>query len=415
MRHTALLARSLPRSPLNHAPPSARRTSSRSALPAFDASRRGAYPAAPRRAPAIRQAALPRFALADEVVDPSEAVATAPRAAMTPARVARAMRGRADSTQEVKVEDILLEVWTDPPPSRRVPAAQPTSSTRPASSAHRAPSSPSPSEQRAVDALLADPEPRVEMAPPPSAWAPPPMSASAWPSPARAFSTPPLPLPAHVDDEAPPPSIAPVTASVEIVSGARARELVAASSNASPSGSAGRILLVGLCLLLAGLAMGVAIAFAFPEGPLGRLLRAAPNGRAVAVATSAPPAVAPAAQPAPAMQPAPATPRAPAAAAPRAPVAAAPPAPVVTPQVPVAAPAPIAVPAPAAPAARSVPSGGVLVLPPNAAGHRVWIDRTVVDGSSRSIEVPCGPHKVKVGSHGHARRVVVPCGGTLTL
>ncbi|MCA9584378.1 MAG: hypothetical protein KC657_03375, partial [Myxococcales bacterium] len=129
---------------MNQAPPSARRTSSRSALPAFDAARRGCYPAAPRRAPAIRQAALPRFALADEVVDPSEVVATAPRAAMTPARVARAMRGRADSTQEVKVEDILLEVWAEPPPSRRVPAAQPAPSTRAAT--HRAPSSPSPSE-----------------------------------------------------------------------------------------------------------------------------------------------------------------------------------------------------------------------------------------------------------------------------
>ncbi|MCA9591554.1 MAG: hypothetical protein KC657_39935, partial [Myxococcales bacterium] len=219
------------------------------------------------------------------------------------------------------------------------------------------------------DALLAEPEPRAEIAPPPAAWAPAP-APPAWTAPAHAFSTPPLPLPPQVEDEAPPPSIAPVTASVEIVSGARARELVAASANASAPTSAGRVLLVGLCLLVAGLAMGVAIAFAFPDGPLGRLLHVVPRGGAVAAAASPPPVASPA------------------------PVA--------------ASPAPVA-------AARAVPSGGVLVLPPNAAGHRVWIDRTVVDGSSRTIEVPCGPHKVKIGSHGHARRVVIPCGGTLTL
>jgi hypothetical protein len=43
-------------------------------------------------------------------------------------------------------------------------------------------------------------------------------------------------------------------------------------------------------------------------------------------------------------------------------------------------------------------------------GHRVWIDSKIVGQSPASFSVACGPHAVRVGSHGATRHVEVPCG-----
>ena len=47
-------------------------------------------------------------------------------------------------------------------------------------------------------------------------------------------------------------------------------------------------------------------------------------------------------------------------------------------------------------------------------GHRVYVDgRLVGESGGRDIPLPCGPHKVKVGSQGTEKAVVLPCGGRL--
>lgn len=47
-------------------------------------------------------------------------------------------------------------------------------------------------------------------------------------------------------------------------------------------------------------------------------------------------------------------------------------------------------------------------------GHRVYVDgRLVGESGGRDITLPCGPHKVKVGSQGTEKAVVLPCGGRL--
>ena len=46
-------------------------------------------------------------------------------------------------------------------------------------------------------------------------------------------------------------------------------------------------------------------------------------------------------------------------------------------------------------------------------GHRVYVDGRLVGESGRDMTLPCGPHKVKVGSQGTEKAVVLPCGGRL--
>jgi hypothetical protein len=48
-------------------------------------------------------------------------------------------------------------------------------------------------------------------------------------------------------------------------------------------------------------------------------------------------------------------------------------------------------------------------------GHRVWIDSKIVGQSPASFSVPCGPHSVRVGSHGASHRVDVPCGAEVVV
>jgi hypothetical protein len=54
---------------------------------------------------------------------------------------------------------------------------------------------------------------------------------------------------------------------------------------------------------------------------------------------------------------------------------------------------------------------GVLVLPPAAYGHRVYVEDRVVGSAAAAVAVACGRHRIKIGSHGRDRRIDVPCGG----
>ena len=46
-------------------------------------------------------------------------------------------------------------------------------------------------------------------------------------------------------------------------------------------------------------------------------------------------------------------------------------------------------------------------------GHRVFFDGRLVGEAGKDLTVPCGAHKVKVGSAGVERAVTVPCGSRL--
>jgi len=54
---------------------------------------------------------------------------------------------------------------------------------------------------------------------------------------------------------------------------------------------------------------------------------------------------------------------------------------------------------------------GVLLLPPAAYGHRVYVEDRVVGSATAAVSVTCGRHRIKIGSLGRDRQIVVPCGG----
>jgi hypothetical protein len=54
---------------------------------------------------------------------------------------------------------------------------------------------------------------------------------------------------------------------------------------------------------------------------------------------------------------------------------------------------------------------GTLQFSAKAHGHRVFVDGVVLGESDAPLEVRCGKHSVRVGSHGEAQDVDVPCGG----
>lgn len=64
------------------------------------------------------------------------------------------------------------------------------------------------------------------------------------------------------------------------------------------------------------------------------------------------------------------------------------------------------------PAAES--STGTIVVGATASGHRVFVDSHMVGEGPGRYAVRCGPRSVKVGSHGRAHTVDVPCGGEVT-
>jgi hypothetical protein len=52
---------------------------------------------------------------------------------------------------------------------------------------------------------------------------------------------------------------------------------------------------------------------------------------------------------------------------------------------------------------------------PHAYGHRIFFDGRSIGEGGRDMLVPCGSHRVRVGSGGVDRSVTLPCGGTITL
>ncbi len=58
---------------------------------------------------------------------------------------------------------------------------------------------------------------------------------------------------------------------------------------------------------------------------------------------------------------------------------------------------------------------GVLLMPPAADSHRVYVDGRLAGVPPPPIVVGCGKHVVKIGSQGREQSVNVPCGGSVSL
>ena len=85
-------------------------------------------------------------------------------------------------------------------------------------------------------------------------------------------------------------------------------------------------------------------------------------------------------------------------------------------------PAPTATPAPVVPTAAppvaaappvDAPQTGTLRLQRPAAPGKVWLDGQKI--AAASATVACGTHQIKIGTHGKAHAVDIPCGGELKL
>lgn len=140
----------------------------------------------------------------------------------------------------------------------------------------------------------------------------------------------------------------------------------------------------GLILVLVGIAVGVAVSFAVaelrrsrepaatpPRDPTGATLPASsPSGQAVGDQVTAPAAAASA-------EPAVASDASTSGAAP----------------------------------SGDTPRTGIIVLPPEADGHRVFVDGRPAVPSNGRVQVPCGKREVQIGSRGEPRQVEVACDG----
>jgi serine/threonine-protein kinase len=51
----------------------------------------------------------------------------------------------------------------------------------------------------------------------------------------------------------------------------------------------------------------------------------------------------------------------------------------------------------------------------SASGRRVYIDDRVMGQTPAAFIVPCGTHKVQVGSAGQPQTITVPCGGRVVV
>jgi hypothetical protein len=74
--------------------------------------------------------------------------------------------------------------------------------------------------------------------------------------------------------------------------------------------------------------------------------------------------------------------------------------------------APVA-PAVAAPPPPEVAQTGTLRLQRPAMAGKVWLDGQKITAASATVA--CGTHQLKVGSHGHAHSIDIPCGGELKI
>ena len=58
-----------------------------------------------------------------------------------------------------------------------------------------------------------------------------------------------------------------------------------------------------------------------------------------------------------------------------------------------------------------ITTDGVIVLPQQAAAHRVFVDNRVVRVENLRAVVPCGAREIRIGSRGTPRTLDVACGG----
>ena len=342
--------------------------------------------------------ALPRFALPHEgsaAEDASDAAATQERPALTTfasasrPRSHRVVRRKiaADSTEEVQVEDILLEAYAEePPPPLRMPPL-PSESARASIAMAIASAVPPPSQSAAVDALLRASEP---------AFAP------YVPLQGQGFVNPHAPSqgygygyrPSGADFES--QSVVPVMMATTAPPPARP---VFANARAKRVNRGAVVAIWSSVLLVLSVALGAAVVLGMKHGTFARLRDSAKSASLRAPSKSAPAAAAaPAAPAAPVaaetqlVAPAPSPDRA-------APVAAA--APAAVPTVPVEALMPPPIPADAS----------LVTFPAYAQGHRVFIDGRIVavaDGSPTKVK--CGRHMVKIGTARRPRVLDFACG-----
>lgn len=297
----------------------------------------------------------------------------------------------ADSTEEVQVEDILLEAYAEdppPPPSPRVPPL-PARVSIAAAIASVVP--PPPAQSAAVDALLraSDPAfapfgPYGQQGPHPGPHAP---QGQGYVPPrygAQRYGS----MPSMHDYET--PSVSPMMLAT---TAPPARPVLAARKTH-------RALVAGvwtLVLLVVGVAAGAAVVLGLRSGTYARLRESAKSAARAGTKHDAPVAASPVAAAsavAPAAAPVP----------PREPVVAAAPAPAAPAAVPTMS--VDALPKPPIPADSSL-----VTLPAYAQGHRVFVDGRVIavaDGAPTKIK--CGRHMIKIGSARKARVIDLACG-----
>ncbi|AKV03735.1 hypothetical protein AKJ09_10398 [Labilithrix luteola] len=323
--------------------------------------------------------ALPRFALPNEEMteplDPSEVDATAPRPALSKSRsesrsesrsarrVRTTSQSRPESTQEVAASDILLEAYVeDPEPVSRRPSQLP-------------PLSPlSPKDLAQIEDLLRDAPRPLPPAPPP-------------PRPVHFALSQPL-LPPLTSAPFDTPSVAPVafgssSAVVRAPFGAPAHSAAPAPVRAS---NRGVFFAVGAVAAFVACAVTVKLV-----RPMAALHASAPT--VVSAAPMPSPSVPLKAEPSP-----PPTKEVQAAT-------------LATPSVPAVP----TVAVDALPKASIPPDMTLLTLPPYATGHRVFLDKALLQKASSPIRLKCGEHTIKIGSSGKPRRVDLPCGREFTL
>ena len=342
--------------------------------------------------------ALPRFALPHEgnvaneggvSDDASDAAATQQRPAMTATtgpRSRRVVRRKisADSTEEVQVEDILLEAYAEepPPPLRRAWGAPrfrsevaPSESVRESIAMAIASAVPPPSQSAAVDALLRASDPAF------APYAPPQGQGFVNP---QGYGYGYRPSGADFESQ----SVAPVMMATTMPPPARP---VFANARAKRVSRVAVAAIWSSVLVVLSVALGAAVVVGMKHGTFARLRDSAKSASLHAPSKSAPASAAAS----------PATVRAPVLAATQ----------VVAP-LPAPAPAPVAAPTPPVEVLTPIPADSSLVsFPAYAQGHRVFIDGRIVAVSDGSpTKVKCGRHMVKIGSARKPRVLDFACG-----
>lgn len=349
--------------------------------------------------------ALPRFPTpdegAEEPFDPLDAAATAQRPALDAGRARRVIRRKpqADATEEVQVEDILLELYAEdpPPPTRRSAGIPPEARPPPPS---QGPAPVASLEQRAqlsaqsaaVDALLRASDPAFAPFAPPMGHAP------MRHAPVSAYAYPPVPAYAAFDQES--PSVAPVAFPSMHMQLSTPVNVLDPTRGPTPSrvrpakirGNGGAALVVWTVLLLVlGVGAGTSIAVAVHNGTYARLRDSA---KSIAARARSKPAAA-----------------APAAAAPAAPPAVAAPNPVADP-----APPPVPTVAVSSLPQSEIPADSAIVtFPSSAQGHRVFFDGRVLAVTGEPMKLRCGRHLIRIGGAGKARVIDLACGREVAL